>query len=93
MVNRWNNLFIDADLSEKSMPVGSLWQLGDAILKVSPEPHDGCNKFRHRFGRDALRFVSTKGNRKRRLRGVYLMVVRSGTVSLGDVLKAFARDD
>jgi MOSC domain-containing protein YiiM len=79
-----DNFYVDLDLSEEALPVGARVALGGAVLEVSPEPHLGCRKFRHRFGEGALRFVNHKEKRALRLRGVNLRVVEAGPVKVGD---------
>lgn len=79
-----DNLFIDLDLSAANLPVGTRLRAGSAILEVTPEPHDGCLKFKGRFGSDALRLVARKETRERNLRGIYLTVVEDGDVAPGD---------
>ena len=82
-----DNLFFDLDLSESNLPVGTQLRAGEALLEVSPEPHDGCLKFKARFGQDALRLVSRKQGRGRNLRGIYLTVVEDGELAAGDPIE------
>lgn len=88
---RWalsgDQLVIDIDLSEENMPAGTRIAIGSAILEVSDKPHTGCAKFAQRFGKDALRFVSTPTAMKLRLRGMNTRIVKSGTVRPGDAAK------
>ena len=77
-------LILDLDLSTTNLPVGSRGRVGNALLEVTPEPHNGCLKFRARFGADALRFVSMKQLRHRNLRGIYMRVVEGGEVAIND---------
>ena len=51
-----DNLFVDLDLSVANLPIGSRLRVGAAVVEVTPMPHDGCSKFKARFGADALRF-------------------------------------
>jgi hypothetical protein len=51
---------------------------------VSVPPHTGCEKFSGRFGLDALRFVSTREGKRRRMRGLNAWVVTPGQVRVGD---------
>jgi MOSC domain-containing protein YiiM len=81
-----DNLWLDLDLSAANLPPGSLLRIGPARLEVSPLPHNGCSKFRARFGRDAQRLVSEPNLRHRNLRGIYLRVVEAGTVRRGDAV-------
>jgi MOSC domain-containing protein YiiM len=84
-------LILDLDLSAGNLPVGSRVRVGGAILEVSPAPHNGCRKFRARFGDDALRLVSMRELRHRNLRGVYMYVVESGEVGRGDPVEVILR--
>ena len=77
-------LILDIDLSAGNLPAGSRLRVGSAILEVTPEPHNGCRKFRARFGDDALRFVSARELRHRNLRGIYMCVAEGGEVKTGD---------
>ena len=79
-----DQLFAELDLSRENLPVGSQLEVGSAVLEVSGRPHNGCQKFRSRFGADALRFVSRPDLRHRNLRGIYLQVLRDGSVTVGD---------
>jgi MOSC domain-containing protein YiiM len=79
-----DNLVVDLDITVDALPAGSRLSIGDAILRVSEQPHTGCSTFRDKFGLDALKWVSTPEGRSRRLRGVNCSVVRDGTVHVGD---------
>ena len=81
-----DQLYVDLDLAESNLPIGTRLAIGDAVLEVSAAPHTGCAKFSGRFGVDALRFVSTPEGRELRLRGMNTRVVRGGTIALGDVV-------
>ncbi len=78
-----DNLAIDLDLSEAALPIGSRLQIGEALLEVTPMPHNGCSKYAARFGTDALKFISAPDQKPLRLRGIYLRVVEAGAVWLG----------
>jgi MOSC domain-containing protein YiiM len=54
-------------------------------------PHNGCRKFRGRFGDGALRFVSNSELRHRNLRGIYMKVVAAGEVAVGDPVEVISR--
>jgi MOSC domain-containing protein YiiM len=86
-----DNLFLELDLSRTNLPPGSRVRVGNATLEVTPKPHDGCHKFRARFGSDALRFVSQSDLRHRNLRGIYMRVVEGGAVAPGDPVEVVAR--
>lgn len=77
-----DNLLVDLDLSDEALPPGSRLAIGAAELEVTPEPHDGCLKYKQRFGKDALRL--TAQNRSLHLRGIYARVVRAGEIAVGD---------
>ncbi len=82
-----DNLTLDLDLSLENLPIGSLLEIGGAALVLTPKAHNGCLKYRGRFGADALRFISRKERRHERLRGVYLRVVMPGEISVGDTVR------
>jgi len=81
-----DNLFLNLDLSTANLPVGSELRIGETRLVVTPAPHDGCKKFRARFGADALRFVATKATRDENRRGIYLRVLEGGAIQRGDAV-------
>ena len=78
-------LFLDIDMRENKLPIGSTLHIGKCILQVTPEPHNACAKFRNRFGQPA--FVACARNKLLNLRGVYLQVIRGGLVSVGDKIR------
>jgi hypothetical protein len=82
-----DQLFVDLDLSEASLPSGTRLGIGTTVVEISAEPHTGCKKFAERFGRDAARFVNLPEGRVLRLRGVNAKVVVSGTVRPGDPVR------
>ena len=86
-----DNLIVELDLSASSLPAGSRVRVGDATLEVTPMPHNGCRKFRARFGDDALRFVSAPELRQRNLRGIYMRVVGAGEVATGVPIEVISR--
>lgn len=86
-----DNLFVDLDLGAENLPPGSQLRAGGALLEVTPEPHDGCRLFRARFGADALRFVAAKQSRAKKLRGIYMKVLRDGELRVGDDLEVLSR--
>jgi MOSC domain-containing protein YiiM len=79
-----DNLFVDLDISASNLPVGTRIRVGTALVEMTAEPHDGCRKFKGRFGQDALRFVSARATRDQNLRGVYWRVVGAGEAGIGD---------
>ncbi len=88
---RWplagDQVCLDLDLSEENLPAGTRLLIGEAEVEVTALPHTGCAKFAARFGHDALRWISTHDGRALRMRGMYVRVVRSGTVRTGDVVR------
>jgi len=86
-----DNLFLELDLSVDNLPPGSRLRAGMLTLEVTPEPHDGCRKFRGRFGDAALRFVSNPDSRHLNLRGVYMRVVEGGRIAVGDPVQVVSR--
>lgn len=86
-----DNLLVDLDLSVANLPLGSRLQLGSAILEVTEKPHNGCVKFRQRFGKDALRLTATPELRALRLRGIYVKVVQAGAIALRDPITVLGR--
>ena len=85
---RWelsgDQLIVDLDISVDNLPAGTQLSVGSAVIEVSKKPHTGCGKFAQRFGKDALRFISTPRGNALRLRGVNTRVVQSGSVRVGD---------
>ena len=89
--DRWSlagdQLYVDFDLSEENLPVGSRLAIGSAVVEISAKPHTGCVKFSNRFGVDAHKFVNSKAGSPLRLRGVNTRVVRGGEIRIGDVVR------
>ena len=86
-----DNLFVDLDVAAASLPLGTRLQVGSAVVEVTPKPHDGCLKFKQRFGQDALRFVQAKPTRDQNRRGIYWKVVESGEVAVGAPIRLISR--
>lgn len=88
---RWklagDQLFADLNLSEENLPVGTKLEIGEAIIEVTPQPHNGCKKFVERFGLDAMKFVNSPVGKQFHLRGIYAKVIKSGTIRQGDSVK------
>jgi len=83
-----DNLFVELDLSAASQAPGARFRVGGALVEVTARLHNGCAKFRQRFGADALRFVQAPPTRDQNLRGVYWKVVEAGEVRVGDPIEA-----
>jgi len=85
---RWplagDQLYVDMDLGEANLPVGSILRVGAVRLEVSALPHLGCLKFQEHFGRDATSFVNSHEGRSLRLRGVNVRVLAGGSIRRGD---------
>ena len=85
-----DNLFIDMDLTPSNMPPGTVFAIGSAEFLVTELPHNGCQSFIDRYGRDACLFVNTGEGKVHRLRGIYARVTKDGTVSVGDAVRKLA---
>jgi len=81
-----DNLFIDMDLTPANMPPGTPFKIGSAEFVVTKLPHNGCQSFIDRYGRDACVFVNLGEGKVHRLRGIYARVIRDGTISVGDTV-------
>jgi hypothetical protein len=86
-----DQLFVALDLSQKNLPAGSRLRVGKALVEVTPEPHNGCLKFKGRFGQDALVFVQAPATRHQNRRGVYWKVVEAGEARVGDTIAVVSR--
>jgi MOSC domain-containing protein YiiM len=86
-----DNLFFDLDLSAANLPIGSRLRAGAVLLEVTPKAHNGCVKFKGRFGADALRLVAHPERRHLNLRGIYLRVIEDGEVACGDAVEVVSR--
>lgn len=86
-----DNLLVALDLSRTNLPPGSLVRAGKALLEVTPEPHNGCAKFRQRFGDAALRLTAAPRFHDHRLRGIYARVIEPGEVSVNDAIEVVQR--
>lgn len=87
---RWalagDQLYIDFDLSEENLPAGTRLSIGDAVVEITSEPHNGCKKFVERFGMDAMLFVNSDLGKKMHLRGVNGRVLQTGNVCVGNTV-------
>jgi hypothetical protein len=79
-----DNLFLELDLSTENLPTGSLVRLGRALLRVTPQAHNGCKKWVQRFGLAPMQMNLDPAHRRVRLRGIYFQVVEAGHVRPGD---------
>jgi hypothetical protein len=78
-----DNLFVEMDISTGNLAIGARLRVGEAVVEVTPKPHNGCLKFKQRFGQAALEFVNRESTRDQNLRGIYWKVVEAGEVSVG----------
>ena len=88
---RWplagDQLYLDLDLSADNLPPGTRLALGAAVIEVTSEPHNGCKKFRARFGLAAMKFVNSPLGKQLHLRGINAKVVHPGLIRMGDVAR------
>jgi hypothetical protein len=83
-----DQLFVDLDISHDNLPTGARLAIGDtAVIEVTDKPHNGCAKFRARFGDEALDFVNSEAGKQLRLRGFNARVVTPGVVRPGDAVR------
>jgi hypothetical protein len=80
-----DQLFLDFDLSAENLPIGQQFSVGEVVFEVTPVPHNGCQKFRDRFGDDAFYYIAAKDGHRRR--GINVKVVKSGMVRQGDIVR------
>jgi hypothetical protein len=86
-----DSLFVDFDISLGNLPIGSRLRVGEAIIEVTPMPHNGCAKFKGRFGADALLFVNARPTRHLNLRGIYWRVIEAGEACVGAPIEVISR--
>lgn len=88
---RWelagDNLFFDLDLSRENLQPGQLLRIGECVIEITEQSHNGCAKFSQRFGPAALKFVNSPTGKELRLRGIYAKVIKAGEVQVGDQIK------
>jgi len=88
-----DNIFVDLDISAANLPPGTRLRVGGAVVEVTPLPHNGCAKFKGRFGSDALSFVNAQPTRDQNLRGIYWKVIESGEAAVGAPIQVLARGE
>jgi MOSC domain-containing protein YiiM len=86
-----DNLVVDMDISAENLPAGTRLRVGEAIVEMTPMPHNGCKKFAARFGKDACRFVQAAATRHLNLRGIHWKVIQPGEVRVGDPIQVLSR--
>ncbi|MEL6383140.1 MAG: MOSC domain-containing protein, partial [Cyanobacteria bacterium J06626_18] len=80
-----DNLCLDFDLSSENLTCGDRLQIGqNVVIEVTDVPHDGCHKFKKRFGTAALSYINSAQGKALHLRGIYARVVADGIVNIGD---------
>ncbi len=88
---RWplagDQLYVDMDLSDENLPAGTQLAVGTAVIEVTARPHNGCKKFKARFGNDALKFVNSPVGKQLHLRGINAKVVQGGVLRVGDAVR------
>ena len=82
-----DQLIVDLDLSEANLPAWTKLSIGEAVIEVTDQPHNGCAKFTQRFGRAAHKFVNSDLGKELHLRGINARVVTPGTIRRGDIIK------
>ena len=88
--DRWelagDNLFVDLDLSRTNLQAGQLLSIGECVIEITEQSHNGCARFCQRFGAPALKVVNSPTGKKLRLRGIYAKVIKAGDVRVGDLI-------
>jgi hypothetical protein len=86
---RWplagDQLYLDLDLSDENLPPGSRLAIGAAIIEVTAIPHNGCLKFKARFGKEAVQFVNSDVGKRLHLRGINAKIIQPGIIRQGDL--------
>ncbi len=94
--DRWglagDQFFVDLDLSKENLPAGTRLAVGSAIIEVTAVAHLGCRKFMSRFGMDSMKFVNSRRGKELCFRGINAKVVKSGSVSTGDIIRKVRTD-
>ncbi len=89
--SRWqlagDQLLVDLNLSDENLPPGTRLAIGDAIIEVTDQPHNGCKKFAQRFGVEAVKFVNSPIGKELHMRGINAKVVQAGTIRQGDTIR------
>lgn len=86
-----DNLYVDLNLTEAALPVGSRLKVGEAVIELSDVVNDACGKFSQRFGVKALKWVRLPEHLPLRLRGIFCQIQQSGWVRTGDGVEVLNR--
>ncbi|MEE2750638.1 MAG: MOSC domain-containing protein, partial [Myxococcota bacterium] len=86
-----DNLHVHLDISTDNLPVGSQLKIGTALFELTSEQHVPCHLFRQRFGQEAFSITEDPELAHNRLRGVFLKVVKAGSVQVGDSIEVTRR--
>jgi MOSC domain-containing protein YiiM len=86
-----DNLIVELDISADNLPVSTRLRVGEAVVEVTPKPHNGCHKFRSRFGEDALHLVQAPATRHQNLRGIYWRVIEAGDARVNSPIQVLSR--
>ena len=82
-----DTIICDLDTSEANLPVGTLLQVGTAVLRVSDVFNDGCVKWKVRYGQAAKDWITAPRHPGLRLRGILCSIEQDGEVALGDPIR------
>ncbi len=86
-----DNLFITLDLSDNNLPPKARLRMGEALVEVTPQEHNGCKKWVQRFGLAPMRLNMAPHFKSQHLRGIYLKVIEEGRVRVGDPIEVISR--
>lgn len=82
-----DNLLVDLDISQQNLPPGTHLQVGKCAVEVTSLAHNGCAKFKDRFGGDALRFTALERIRDQKIRGIHWRIIEEGEIRVGDPIE------
>jgi len=82
-----DTIVVDLNLTEATLPAGTLIAAGTAILRVSDLPNEGCAKWKVRCGKAAYDWTRAPHHAALRLRGLFCSVQQDGVVMLGDRIR------
>lgn len=86
-----DNLIVDLDLSEASLPTGSRLAIGsEVVIEISDVAHTGCSKFEKRYGKEARTFTNNERGKQLHLRGRYAQILVGGSICVGDTVSKVA---